>query len=74
MAHERTAQLRLLEGHQVSISLRNGARIDDCKLVSSGGTWVPHLWLYANGGDTFVPLEEIVDLWEVAPHHRAGAA
>lgn len=74
MANQRRAQLRLLEGRQVSISLRNGSRIDDCKLVSSGRTWVPHVWLYANGADTFVPLDEVVDLWEVAPCRRLGAA
>jgi hypothetical protein len=74
MANQRRAQLRLLEGHQVSIALRNGARIDDCRLVSSGRTWVPHLWLYANGADTFVPLDEIADLWEVPPQRRVGAA
>ena len=65
MSRQRKAQLRMLEGRQVSIALRNGSRIDNCQLVSSGRTYVPHIWLFSNGADTFVPLEEVVDLWAV---------
>ena len=56
----------MFEGRHVNISLRNGCRIDNCQLVSSGRTYVPHLWLYANGADTFVPLDEVVDMWAAA--------
>jgi hypothetical protein len=55
-----------LEGHRVSIALINGSRIDDCALVSAGRRGDDRLWLYCNGADTFVPLAEVTDLWEVA--------
>ena len=66
MSKQRRAQLKMFEGRHVNISLRNGCRIDNCQLVSSGRTYVPHLWLYANGADTFVPLDEVVDMWAAA--------
>jgi hypothetical protein len=60
----RQPNLTLLEGRQVSVALHDGTRIDDSNLVSSGGRRVPTLWLFANGKDVFVPLDEIVDVWE----------
>ena len=57
---------RGLEGHRVSIALVNGSRIDDCALVSAARGGDDRLWLYSNGADTFVPLTEVTDLWEVA--------
>lgn len=67
MTADRMAQLtRGLEGHRVSIALANGSRLDDCALISAGRDGDGHLWLYCNGADTFVPLAEVTDLWEVA--------
>jgi len=56
-------QLRLLEGHQVSVALRGGSRIDDCQLVSAGRRATKTLWLY-DGQDLFVPLQQVIDVWE----------
>jgi hypothetical protein len=62
---ERVAALtRGLEGHRVSIALADGSRIDDCSLVSAGRREDGRLWVYCNGADTFVPLNEVTDLWE----------
>ena len=56
--------LKLLEGQQVSVALRNGVRIDDCQLVSAGRATTTTLWLFSNGADVFVPLGDVVDVWE----------
>ena len=58
-------QLRQLEGHRVNIALADGSRIDDCELVSVGGGRRGHLWVHANGGDAFVPMSQVSDVWEV---------
>ena len=59
--------LTMLEGRQVSVALQDGTRIDDSSLVSSGRRRVRTLWLFANGEDVFVPLDEVVDVWETRP-------
>lgn len=56
--------LKLLEGQQVSVALRNGSRIDDCQLVSAGRAATTTLWLFSNGTDVFVSLGDVVDVWE----------
>lgn len=66
------ALTRGLEGYRVSIALADGSRIDDCKLVSAGRHGDDRLWLYSNGADTFVPLAEVADLWEVSPSSFGG--
>jgi hypothetical protein len=70
MRHDRASQLKLLEGRRVRVALRDGSRIDDAQLVSSGRGRVRTLWVFTNGVDAFVPLPEVVDVWEVvaAPH------
>jgi hypothetical protein len=70
LRHEVTAMVNQLhtlstvEGSQVSVALRDGTRIDDCNLVSSGRRRVKTLWLFANGEDVFVPIDDVIDLWE----------
>jgi hypothetical protein len=57
--------MRSLEGRRVSLALRDGARIDDCQLVSAGRPGVRTIWVFANGVDAFVPLPEVVGVWEL---------
>jgi hypothetical protein len=64
MSRDRLSQIKALEGHQVSLSLRDGSRLDDCQLVSSGRNQASTLWLFGSGTDTFVPLDQVIDLWE----------
>jgi hypothetical protein len=64
MTENRRRRLRALQGHRVTLALRNGNRIDDAQLVSAGSSGTGHLWLFDNGADTFVPLDEVLDLWE----------
>jgi hypothetical protein len=64
MSKQRIASLRSFEGCRVSLALGDGSRIDDCQLVSAPRPGVRTLWIYTNGGDAFVPLTHVVDLWE----------
>jgi hypothetical protein len=66
MTGEHRRQLASLEGRQVNVSLRDGLRIDDCQLVSAGRARVASLWLFINGADAFVTLDDVVDIWEAA--------
>lgn len=54
-----------LEGRQVSVALDDGSRIDDCQLVSFGRHNVATVWLVSGGADVFVPVDRVVDIWEV---------
>jgi hypothetical protein len=62
-----------IDGCQVHVALRDGTRIDDCQLVSSGRSSVATLWLFANGEDVFVPFDDVIDLWEADGHPRRAA-
>ena len=70
MTGHRLPDLVRLEGRRVGISLKDGSRIDDCELVSVGGGRRGHLWVHANGADSFVPLSKVADIWEASG--RAG--
>jgi hypothetical protein len=65
MSQERMSEMRCLEGRQVSVALADGSRIDDCQLVSAGRPGVQTLWVFTNGADAFVPLPEVIDVWEL---------
>jgi hypothetical protein len=66
MSKRRMTQLRALEGRRVSLALADGSRIDDGQLVSAGRTPLRTIWVFFNGTDTFVPLTDVVDVWETA--------
>jgi hypothetical protein len=75
MTRNRIPGLKSLEGRQVCLVLAGGERIDDCQLVSTGRGGVETLWIFADGSDAFIPLADVVDLWEAAPtasHARWG--
>ena len=67
-----TKELHGLEGRQVSVALRDGTRIDDCQLVSAPRARTETVWLFSNGGDVFVGLADVVDIWEAACSGRAA--
>jgi hypothetical protein len=66
MSKHRMNQLRALEGRRISVALADGSRINDGQLVSAGRTQLRTIWVFADGTDTFVPLTDVVDLWEKA--------
>ena len=59
-------ELRALEGRRVGLAVRGGDRIDDCQLISAGRGSARTVWVFHNGADTFVPIDDVVDLWEAA--------
>ena len=70
MPPDRARRLTPVEGRHVSVALSDGSRIDDCQLVSAGRHHARSLWLFTGGQDTFVPLDDVVDLWEYRPPAR----
>jgi hypothetical protein len=65
MKQDKPTQLRSLEGRRVDVALRDGSRIDDAQLVSSGRGNVRTLWVVTtNGLDAFVRLTDVVDVRE----------
>jgi hypothetical protein len=60
-----TSQMRRLEGKQVSVSLRGGDRLDACQLISGSRSGTGTVWLFWNGIDVFIPVENVLDVWEV---------
>ncbi len=56
--------LRDLEGRHVCVALTDGSRIDDCSLVCAGRRQPDTLWVFTNGGDAFIPIDEVVAVWE----------
>lgn len=66
MTATQITELRALEGRQVSLAIRGGDRIDECQLVSVGRGSQRTLWIFADGTDTFVPADDVLDLWEAA--------
>ena len=59
-----TQTVRQLEGYRVSVALSNGDRLDDCDLVAGPRGNANRLWLFTAGTDLFVPLADVVALWE----------
>jgi hypothetical protein len=52
------------EGRQVSMALADGSRIDDGQLVSAGRHGLHTVWMFVNGRDSFIPLDDVLDVWE----------
>ena len=63
--------VRALEGQWVCVALRGGDRIDDCQLVSAGRASTGTLWVFSNGADLFLPVDDVIAVWE-APAGRAA--
>ena len=61
MTAQQRRELRRLEGRTVHLSLADGSRIDDASLVSARSRT---LWVFCNGEDTFIPVNDVIDVWE----------
>ena len=59
-------QLRELQGRLVGLALATGDRVDECHLISVRGG-AESVWVYADGEDSFIPVESIRDCWEILP-------
>ncbi|MGH9277121.1 MAG: hypothetical protein ACRD12_03290 [Acidimicrobiales bacterium] len=62
-------ELRGLEGRTVNLALIDGSRLDDVALVSARSRTV---WIYTNGEDAFLPVDNVVDVWESLPVRSAA--
>lgn len=62
-------ELRVLEGRTVSLALADGSRFDDVALVSARSRTV---WIYTNGEDAFLSVDDVVDVWEACPVRPAA--
>ncbi len=54
------------EGRRVCVALVDGSRHDDCSLVSAGRGTAKTLWLVINRIDTFLPMTDVLAIWEAA--------
>lgn len=62
-------RLRSLEGRMVYVALADGSRLDDVALVSARSTTI---WVFDGREDAFLPVADVVDVWEASPHRRAA--
>jgi hypothetical protein len=58
--------LRHLEGRHVAVALSDGSRLDDCELVSAARRGSATLWLVDGSDDRFVPVDDVIEVWETA--------
>lgn len=56
--------LRSLQGRRVAVALTDRSCIDSAVLE---GVTDENLWLHAEGVDVFVPVGDVLDVWEVRP-------
>jgi hypothetical protein len=56
------SDLRGLEGKLVSLALIDGTQMDGCSLVSAGRASVATLWVLADGDDTFISRDQVLDI------------
>ncbi len=61
MTSEQHAALRRLEGRTVHVALAGGSRLDDVELVSIRRSTC---WVFANGQDLFVNVDDVLEVWE----------
>ena len=51
----------------MSLALIDGTRLDACSPVSAGRASARTLWVFADGDDTFIPVDEVTDVRAMAP-------
>jgi hypothetical protein len=66
-------RLRAIEGQYVNVLLRDGTRIENRQLVSSGRRQAAKLWLFAGDEDIFVAVRDVVAVSEAQPDQPEAA-
>ncbi len=69
MSEGQRRNLQKLEGRAVHISLVDGSRLDEVALVSARRNT---LWIFANGKDSFLPVDSVIDVWEAQTFRSAA--
>jgi hypothetical protein len=62
MDEARVDDLRSLQGRRVSVALVDQSCIDDGFVL---GVDADSVWLDTSGTETFVSLDDVVDVWEI---------
>jgi hypothetical protein len=57
------------EGRNVHISLADGSRLDDVSLISARART---LWIFNSGEDSFVPVDQVIEVWEAQSRRFAA--
>jgi hypothetical protein len=53
------AELKALEGDRIDVTLRDGSRLEDCQLVSTGRLWNKSIWVLQEDVDLFIRIGDI---------------
>ncbi len=69
MTPQQQRELRKLEGRVVHLALADGSRMDEVGLVSLGRQTV---WVFSNGEDRFLPVADVIEVWEARPYRSAA--
>lgn len=65
-------EVQKLEGRRVNVALADGSVMGPVPLVLARRNT---LWVVADGEDTFVPLDRVVNVWDVpVPAYRVAPA
>lgn len=63
--------VRSFEGRRVNVALADGSVMGPVPLVLARRNT---LWVVADGEDTFVPLDRVVDVWDAPPPSYRSAS
>lgn len=74
MAEQLHVTLRHLEGRRVSLALGDGSRILDAQLISAGRPGLSSVWILIDGADNFIPVMNVIEVWESAQNDPVQAA
>lgn len=55
-------ELRVLEDHQVDVTLTDGTHLANCRLVSAGRLWAKSVWLASGDTDLIFPTDEVSEI------------
>jgi hypothetical protein len=74
MAAQIHVTLRQLEGRRVCLVLDDGSRILDAQLISAGRPGLSSAWILIDGTDNFIPVTNVIEVWEIAQTNPVQAA
>ncbi len=69
MPTTKQVEVQKLEGRTVNVALADGSVLDRVPLVLARRNT---LWIVAGGEDVFVPLHQVVDVWDAPPFRSAA--
>ena len=61
------AKLLEIQGQTVALALKNGLRIDGCKVVALPTRLSEKFWVFTDDQDFVVSAADVVEIWELVP-------